>query len=91
MKSCEVHRIIYNFIFCQNRLFLTTKIVQIYKFRPESAGQGAINKKVQNSMISIDTKGTIRRINLFNFVQQAISAKYIVKNRKFNFLRNAKR
>ena len=55
-------------------------MVRIYKFRPERAGQRAINKKVQNSMISIDTKGTIRRINLFHFVQQAISAKYIVNN-----------
>ena len=71
-------------------------MVPIYKFRPDRAGQGTINKKVQNSMISIDTKGTIRRINLFHFVQQAISGKYIVnvfilENRKFNFLRNTKR
>ena len=47
-------------------------------------------------MISFDKKGTIRRINFCHFVQQAISAKYtvndfILENRKFNFLRNAKR
>ena len=40
MKSYVVKYTVYNFIFCQSRLFLTTKIVPIYTFGPERAGQG---------------------------------------------------
>ena len=77
MKSYVVKYTVYNFIFCQSRLFLTTNSTNLYiRTRKSWPGGGAINKKVQNSMISIDTKGTLRQINLFHFVQQAI--KYIV-------------
>ena len=56
---------------------LTAKIVPIGKNRPERAGLGTTYQKMQYSLISVNTKRTVRRLNLFHFfhfMQQAISA-----------------
>ena len=71
---------IYNFMFHEGRFFLIKVIVRTHKFGPERDCHRVVDKKMQNSLISIVAKRTGSGINLSHFVHVFFASRANVCN-----------